>query len=93
MIKIIGDVEKAAKALGTNVKLKKDQMLSGGSDEQMKILCQKYPDLFEGVSGNWVKNMKKSPSKNKMMNSNISTKVSNKVTKKVTKKNTNESKA
>lgn len=66
MIKVIGDIEKAKKALGTNIILKPNQILNG-NDEKMKVLCQKCPELFEWVGKDWNGAMKKTPSKNKMM--------------------------
>lgn len=66
MIKIIGNIEKAKKALGTNIDLYLGQKLKG-NEEKMKILCQKYPELFVWESDDWSSNMKVSPSKNKMM--------------------------
>ena len=59
MIKVIGDIKKAQKALGTNVALKKGQMLNG-DEKKMKSLCQKHPDLFEWGSDDWAANAKKS---------------------------------
>jgi len=66
MIKIIGDLNKAKKALGTNVELYNGQLLKG-NEKKMKALCQKYPNLFSWEGDDWSANMKKAPSKNKMM--------------------------
>lgn len=48
-LKIIGDCDEAAKKLGTNVKLRNGQMLRAGDDAKIKMMAQKYPELFECV--------------------------------------------
>jgi len=48
LLKIKGDCEKAKKAMGTNIELKEGQLLNGPEDK-IKIMSQKYPDLFELV--------------------------------------------
>ena len=67
MIKIIGSIKEAQKALKTNVALTPGQILSG-DEAKMKQLCQKFPNLFEWEGKDWAAHMKKKPSKNKMMN-------------------------
>jgi len=48
LIKVKGDCKKAKEALGTNIDLRDGQLLNGPEDK-MKVMAQKYPDLFELV--------------------------------------------
>jgi len=49
-IKIIGDTKKAQEILETNIPLREGQVISVGQERKMKMLAQKYPEVFERVT-------------------------------------------